>query len=1564
MSRALPHAYTALLGPHVMARSRLLEPSSSFTSARRWQRSQQVLGFLRRLGPSLCVALTLLGCGSDGSLPPSLNDTVGVTPRERSDLGLEQGGCEDGETAACGITLSLQNDTVSCYRGRQVCERGQWSECQDGETTLEPVAKQEEPHERDIRALSDPAPCDDNPCDPGCMYFAEDPDDDLGGGTMDAELPEFGDPGAACEHALCDVGSSLDPLCNYCVAQVCEQDPTCCSSSWTAACVELVYLECAGVRRPVGLCEFGLFSEGAIVVADRGSTDAIIGAYGDIVLGTDAAFSGVISTGNITFANLNGIDIDVGNGIFADGSVSFAASNSTVHGDVYAGASVEIKSQLTVQGQVQAGTNIFGETGAQIDGDATANSGITTVAVSGTSTPNAGLTPLPVELPPRDDSSQSIPVLPTDCSGTTDFYADGSSAAANADVAGPGTYRDVQVLNGGSVTLQGQGIYYFNSLDLNGDLILDLDGEALADGWEIRVCGDVELHNSARVMGQGGLPVDGTGVLLDPELLVFYADTSNDIEMGVDVYWTGVFIAPHAMVRKSNMNSPPSTADILSGSRSAPVNGAIWASSIDLGTDAGTFSIDRAVCEGIGIPGTLPSGDCPADNDGVPSPLVEPCQLSADCQHNHSCRDPLTASECAHSKCSEGDALDLLCDPCVHRICQQDPTCCGTSWSASCVSLVGTVCDSICGDASCDHGACEVGGALDPTCGACVEEVCEDIPSCCTGAWTDACVEHMYNVCPVVLPPGEPSGTSVCDYPVLSAGPITLNGALSTVQVSGGAVLGQDPALMVIDSATVSDDVFSEGAIDLDDADVGSLWSASGTTTIDNSLIEGATVTGATFTGSSLQPDVARPTRSFSCSAADGVPASGNIGPGDYGDVVVPDGDTLTLSAGSYTFSSLQIGQGSGAVLEVPAGERVSINVCGAVVFEVGSQMSGPTSTTAMLVDMYAFGDITALGGNVLWGLFNADGAISFQDSTNMIGAIWSGLGIDLLSGSTVTFDGQNDSCISLHDSTTPNRSSPLRLCAYAAYGSDELLFTTGSSGSGADWGGQRLLMLDDVEMDGNLYIEGNAIIGTVAGSGGTWLGNIEVGGTLTNRNFDIQGEVVEGAAPRDPLAFPDPGYVCPTGGAAQTGGDISLAPDTYGDVEVANGGSLTLSAPGKYYVSNFRVLDTSALHLPTSGVVEIIACGQIRFDEDTTLTGVGPTDADRFRLYSASTLGGTSAGAAIWLTSGTTPRDFYGMLIAQDGRIELGDRTTLYGVAWGEDVYVRTGSRIDASGYAGEPCEALELELPGQCPEELTPVDPTESGSCVPNFEGYEDTTCSGYDLSLGIPCAGEVFVCNHGTTSFSGSVDVGYFAEDKNQMSFEQPTVSPDGMCSAALSIAAGTCEALACAVPLGTYSLMVDPEDNLSECDGRRHDNWTVSDGRNCLGAGEDQVVVEDYEAVCPEDSGPRWGLLTWNAETPADSRILFSAGVSATSGELSSADMVLVGQANNGATPAVDTQVCGATHPGGLCPIDLTAELGLGANQQEKFLRLEIEFDTQGFAPVLQDWEITYSCVVDQ
>jgi hypothetical protein len=77
---------------------------------------------------------------------------------------------------------------------------------------------------------------------------------------------------AACAHSLCEEGEALDATCNACAADVCQADPTCCTTDWDATCVGLVETACGNVG-----CEQGGNSCQNAVALDYYDTRVVMG---------------------------------------------------------------------------------------------------------------------------------------------------------------------------------------------------------------------------------------------------------------------------------------------------------------------------------------------------------------------------------------------------------------------------------------------------------------------------------------------------------------------------------------------------------------------------------------------------------------------------------------------------------------------------------------------------------------------------------------------------------------------------------------------------------------------------------------------------------------------------------------------------------------------------------------------------------------------------------------------------------------------------------------------------------------------------------------------------------------------------------------------------------------------------------------------------------------------------------------------------------------------------------------------------------------------------------------
>lgn len=1527
----------------------------------------------------LVVALVGPACSSEGDgLPPLDDGSSSHAP------GLKP--CVDGGERACGVKLSQENGVVTCLQGTQRCEDGAWSECEGEDVTRRPDPSAKKfggffqsklQPQAFLPPESAPAPCEDDPCDPNCYYYDEDPDD-ITPSTGSTGTPSWpGGPGVtACDHDLCDAGDALYAPCHGCVTKICNQMPSCCTTAWTSSCVELTYSLCNQTRAPRVLCDFGLFSNTTISVANRSTADAVIGAYGNVSISTDGSVKGVLTKGNVDFASLNGATVDAPSGIIADGNVTSQDSNSTIKSFIEAGGSVFIPS-WDVQQYVHAGTSLTGQNSTTILGNAKANSGISNVSsVSGSSCSTSGCyTHKPVVLPPQT-AGNAIPTLPTDCTGTTNFTANGTTVTVN----GPGTYGDVSVINNGRIVLQGEGVYYFKNFSVTNRIELQRTATNTGQGWDIRTCGStVSFGNGTQIVGStaGGvtpaLVLDSTNsVVMDPTMLTFYASTSNNITMGTDVYFTGVFIAPNAAVTKANMNSYPTKAQVNAGTRSAPINGAIWAKQLTAGTDALTKQISREACESLDIPGTADDGAaCPITNvtPDVPAAIVEPCASGLDCQMNQRCTGPQTSASCAHSKCMPGAALSATCDSCVERICAVDSTCCTTSWSPSCVAKVATVCDATCQPYSC-YAPDLCAAQTDPvaaTCNSCVASICA-IPgneNCCTGTWSQACADQVYTVCSGGLPTAPTSGTSICDYSAYAVGAMALmgNNVGQYAKIKGGSVGGNGLGSLNLSFTDIQGNVYNAG----------SLYTYY--TTVSGNLIygSGSNAINAPTSYTSLinanPPQPARPTRSFTCSGGS-TPTSGTISPGHFGNVSVPNGQTLTLQAGTYYFSSLTIGAGgatstSYGTLELPASGRVTINVCGAVTFNNYARMTGITQSTAANLDIYATGAIQVNQNNTVYGILNSNSSVSVSSNSTLYGFGWSGGTMSVLgNNATVDSTSLSDSCKANYDTNASARRLD-RLCGYAAYGKTGFVTSNGTAISGGDSGsGSTFTAGDTSRFYTNVLAEGNV----AKGSTSVYSQSLRSRGTITGTALVAGTQTASASSTAVPTpTWPTVSFSCtsgkPPGGVDQNLWGGTLVPGTYGNVTLAGGSqNLTLQS-GDYYVGNFTLTQSSStLTLPTTGQVRIFACGKVSFTNGLTLANAGSgATTDKLRVYSLST-NTSNTDPAIYINNGSG-KSMTGVFIAPNGKIAVGPSSTLNGAGWGDAFFTGTSATVSGANFSGATCEAASVDASPSCPVTVTTGVPAEPATCDANNVGYTDPTCSTYDLAADVPCDDQVPICNHGTATYTGDLTIGYWSADKGQMSLAPASKVPDGTCSATgLSIAPGNCVEVTCAMPSGgTHSLLIDPDVTLSECGAgsynRRLDNWTVHDGRSCSSGGNEVEYL--YEADCSGEIGtaPLWGFLHWNTTTPSGSYVRFSAEVGS--------DATTIGgsyQQIGLAEPSpVDTSECSKGGPSG-CPVPISDELGLSRNQG-KYLALKIELDGTA-APTLRDWLVTYTCVYDE
>ncbi|MCC6553232.1 MAG: VWA domain-containing protein, partial [Polyangiaceae bacterium] len=223
---------------------------------------------------AIAVATSLAACsgGDEGLDPPS----PGGGGSGASGGGTTTGGpCAEGAQRECHVTIGEHDGVLTCLDGVETCEGGSWTGCNGSTRTMRAPGRLAGPegggqYPRPM-SLSTATDCIDNPCDPSCQVFNEDPGP--GGVTIPAALPPYpwnvgnindvppsvidqgtqepcstaedcqfdqycGNPsGVACSHHPCAPGAGLFASCSPCVQKICDEDPTCCLVDYAGTCL-------------------------------------------------------------------------------------------------------------------------------------------------------------------------------------------------------------------------------------------------------------------------------------------------------------------------------------------------------------------------------------------------------------------------------------------------------------------------------------------------------------------------------------------------------------------------------------------------------------------------------------------------------------------------------------------------------------------------------------------------------------------------------------------------------------------------------------------------------------------------------------------------------------------------------------------------------------------------------------------------------------------------------------------------------------------------------------------------------------------------------------------------------------------------------------------------------------------------------------------------------------------------------------------------------------------------------------------------------------------------------
>ena len=223
------------------------------------------------------VATGLAACGGgddERSNPEGWGQGLGEGEQPNSNPQGE--GCAEGEERTCHITLGRHNGVLSCYTGAQRCEGGEWGECTDGvvENKISPGPdftsdSVQGSADSEWKSYSKAKPCSQNPCDPSCTTWEEQPDGGLGVTGEEfifnwkqgkkSNLPgdvyqkAFDEPcqigsdcqmnhycydpdSGSCGHDICSTGTGLADGCSPCVTEICKTKPQCCGTLGGSSC--------------------------------------------------------------------------------------------------------------------------------------------------------------------------------------------------------------------------------------------------------------------------------------------------------------------------------------------------------------------------------------------------------------------------------------------------------------------------------------------------------------------------------------------------------------------------------------------------------------------------------------------------------------------------------------------------------------------------------------------------------------------------------------------------------------------------------------------------------------------------------------------------------------------------------------------------------------------------------------------------------------------------------------------------------------------------------------------------------------------------------------------------------------------------------------------------------------------------------------------------------------------------------------------------------------------------------------------------------------------------------
>jgi hypothetical protein len=135
-------------------------------------------------------------------------------------------------------------------------------------------------------------------------------------------------------------------------------------------------------------------------------------------------------------------------------------------------------------------------------------------------------------------------------------------------------------------------------------------------------------------------------------------------------------------------------------------------------------------------------------------------------------------------------------------------------------------------------------------------------------------------------------------------------------------------------------------------------------------------------------------------------------------------------------------------------------------------------------------------------------------------------------------------------------------------------------------------------------------------------------------------------------------------------------------------------------------------------------------------------------------------------------------------------------------------------------------------CDEAHSP--PLETGVCTPWYPHETSAACTGIDLSVGLACEGTIPVCNHGNTEVPAGIRLVHFPADSQDMPTCTPNLNHPQMkeCFTQEPIPAGACVSVAgCPGLEDSREIMINPPGTAHVDECHCDDNWSIYQQSQC-------------------------------------------------------------------------------------------------------------------------------------